>query len=222
MEVSRGGGGKMSFVSILTLGFLLGIKHSLEPDHVIAVATTAGNTKKISRSTLTGVYWGIGHTCTLFLTGMLYIWMKGEIPESLSMTLEFGVGVMLVILGAKWLFNDRLNITNDHDGLRPFLVSALIGFVHGLAGSAAMVILTMSTVTGIGEGSIYIIIFGAGTIIGMLCFTTILGIPFALNGKNIGLNRTFIKLAGAISFGFGLYYIYKLGVTEGLFALWAN
>ncbi|MEY9867634.1 urease accessory protein UreH [Peribacillus sp. RS7] len=212
----------MSFVSILTLGFLLGIKHSLEPDHVIAVATTAGNTKKISRSTLTGVYWGIGHTCTLFLTGMLYIWMKGEIPESLSMTLEFGVGVMLVILGAKSLFKDRLNITNDHDGLRPFLVSALIGFVHGLAGSAAMVILTMSTVTGIGEGSIYIIIFGAGTIIGMLCFTTILGIPFALNGKNIGLNRTFIKLAGAISFGFGLYYIYKLGVTEGLFALWAN
>ncbi|MDM5359101.1 urease accessory protein UreH [Peribacillus sp. ACCC06369] len=212
----------MSFVSILTLGFLLGIKHSLEPDHVIAVATTAGNTKKISRSTLTGVYWGIGHTCTLFLTGMLYIWMKGEILESLSMTLEFGVGVMLVILGAKSLFKDRLNITNDHDGLRPFLVSALIGFVHGLAGSAAMVILTMSTVTGIGEGSIYIIIFGAGTIIGMLCFTTILGIPFALNGKNIGLNRTFIKLAGAISFGFGLYYIYKLGVTEGLFALWAN
>lgn len=212
----------MSFVSILTLGFLLGIKHSLEPDHVIAVATTAGNTKKLSRSTLTGVYWGIGHTCTLFLTGMLYIWMKGEIPESLSMTLEFGVGVMLVMLGAKSLFKDRLNITNDHDGLRPFLVSGLIGFVHGLAGSAAMVILTMSTVTGIGEGSIYIIIFGAGTIIGMLCFTTILGIPFALNGKNIGINRTFIKLAGAISFGFGLYYIYKLGVTEGLFALWAN
>ncbi|MDM5222643.1 urease accessory protein UreH [Peribacillus sp. NJ11] len=212
----------MSFVSILTLGFLLGIKHSLEPDHVIAVATTAGNTKKLSRSTLTGVYWGIGHTCTLFLTGMLYIWMKGEIPESLSMTLEFGVGVMLVMLGAKSLFKDRLNITNDHDGLRPFLVSALIGFVHGLAGSAAMVILTMSNVTGIGEGSIYIIIFGAGTIIGMLCFTTILGIPFALNGKNIGINRTFIKLAGAISFGFGLYYIYKLGVTEGLFALWAN
>ncbi|MDP1421229.1 hypothetical protein Q8G35_23350 [Peribacillus simplex] len=60
-----------------------------------------------------------------------------------------------------------------------------------------MVILTMSTVTGMGEGSIYIIIFGAGTIIGMLCFTTLLGIPFALNGKDIVLNR--IKLAGAIS-----------------------
>ena len=163
----------MSLVSILTLGFLLGIKHSLEPDHVIAVATTAGNTKKLSRSTLTGVYWGIGHTCTLFLIGMLFIWMKGEIPESLSMTLEFGVGIMLVMLGAKSLFKDRHNITNDKDRFRPFLVSALIGFVHGLAGSAAMVILTMSTVTGIGEGSIYIIIFGAGTIIGMLCFTTI-------------------------------------------------
>lgn len=68
----------MSLVSILTLGFLLGIKHSLEPDHVIAVATTAGNTKKLSRSTLTGVYWGIGHTSTLFLLGVLFIWMKGK------------------------------------------------------------------------------------------------------------------------------------------------
>ncbi|MEC1395742.1 urease accessory protein UreH [Peribacillus simplex] len=212
----------MSLVSILSLGFLLGIKHSLEPDHVIAVATTAGNTKKLSRSTLTGVYWGIGHTCTLFLIGMLFIWMKGEIPESLSMTLEFGVGIMLVMLGAKNLFKNRHNITNDKVRFRPFVVSALIGFVHGLAGSAAMVILTMSTVTGIGEGSIYIIIFGAGTIIGMLCFTTLLGIPFALNGKDIVLNRIFIKLAGAISFAFGLYYIYKLGVAEGLFALWAN
>ncbi|WP_148358123.1 urease accessory protein UreH [Peribacillus simplex] len=212
----------MSLVSILSLGFLLGIKHSLEPDHVIAVATTAGNTKKLSRSTLTGVYWGIGHTCTLFLIGMLFIWMKGEIPESLSMTLEFGVGIMLVMLGAKNLFKNRYNITNDKVRFRPFVVSALIGFVHGLAGSAAMVILTMSTVTGIGEGSIYIIIFGAGTIIGMLCFTTLLGIPFALNGKDIVLNRIFIKLAGAISFAFGLYYIYKLGVAEGLFALWAN
>ncbi|MBO0999792.1 hypothetical protein IOC57_18850 [Bacillus sp. SD075] len=150
----------MSLVSILSLGFLLGVKHSLEPDHVIAVATTAGNTKKLSRSTLTGVYWGIGHTCTLFLIGMLFIWMKGEIPESLSMTLEFGVGIMLVMLGAKSLFKNRPNITNDKDRFRPFLVSALIGFVHGLA--------------------------------------------------------------GAISFVFGLYYLYKLGVTEGLFAIWAS
>ncbi|MBX9955811.1 urease accessory protein UreH [Peribacillus simplex] len=212
----------MSLVSILTLGFLLGIKHSLEPDHVIAVATTAGNTKKLSRSSLTGVYWGIGHTSTLFLIGVLFIWMKGEIPESLSMTLEFGGGIMLVMLGAKSLFKARPDMKSDKDRFRPYLVSALISFVHGLAGSAAMVILTMSTVTGIGEAAIYIIIFGAGTIIGMLCFTTILGIPFALNGKDIVLNRIFIKMAGAISFAFGLYYIYKLGVTEGLFALWAN
>ncbi|MGM0887412.1 MAG: urease accessory protein UreH [Bacillota bacterium] len=212
----------MSLVSILTFGFLLGIKHSLEPDHVIAVATTAGNTKKLSRSTLTGVYWGIGHTCTLFLIGVLFIWMKGEIPESLSMTLEFGVGIMLVMLGARSLIKARPDIKNDKERFSPYLLSALIGFVHGLAGSAAMVILTMSTVTGIGQGSIYIIIFGAGTIIGMLCFTTLLGIPFALNGKDIVLNRIFIKMAGAISFAFGLYYIYKLGVTEGLFALWAN
>ena len=212
----------MSFMSILTFGFILGIKHSLEPDHVIAVATTAGKTKKLWRSTLTGVYWGIGHTTTLFLIGMLFIWMKGEVPESLSMTLEFGVGIMLVVLGVKSLLTYRRNIGHDHDEKRPFLTSAAIGFVHGLAGSAAMVILTMSTVSSLVEGAVYIMIFGAGTIAGMLCFTTILGIPFAFNRKNTGLNRSLIQVAGAISFAFGLYYMYNLGVTEGLFALWAS
>ncbi|WHY68870.1 hypothetical protein [Neobacillus sp. SuZ13] len=71
-----------------------------------------------------------------------------------------------------------------------------IGFIHGRAGSAAMVILGMSNAY-IVEGAVYIIILGAGTIAGMLCFTTILGIPFAFNRKNTGLNRSLIRVAGA-------------------------
>jgi ABC-type nickel/cobalt efflux system permease component RcnA len=212
----------MSFMSILTFGFLIGIKHSLEPDHVIAVATTAGKTKKLWRSTLTGVYWGIGHTSTLFLIGMLFIWTKGEFSEPLSMTLEFGVGIMLIVLGVKSLLTYRKNIEHDHNEKRSFLTSASIGFVHGLAGSAAMVILTMSAVSSVVEGAVYIMIFGVGTIIGMLCFTTILGIPFAFYRKNSALNQSLIQVAGAISFVFGLYYMYNLGVTEGLFALWVR
>jgi sulfite exporter TauE/SafE len=212
----------MSFMSILAFGFVLGIKHSLEPDHVIAVATTAGRTKKLWRSTLTGVYWGIGHTSTLFLIGMLFIWMKGKIPESLSMTLEFGVGIMLVILGAKSLLAFRQNSAREYNEKSSFLTSAVIGFIHGLAGSAAMVILTMSTVSNAIEGAIYILVFGIGTIAGMLCFTTILGIPFTFNRKKSGLNRSLIQVTGAVSFAFGLYYMYNLGVTEGLFALWTS
>jgi sulfite exporter TauE/SafE len=95
-----------------------------------------------------------------------------------------------------------------------------MGFIHGLAGSAAMILLTMSTVSSIWEGVLYIMIFGAGTIIGMLCFTTIIGIPFILSTKNINLNTGFARLTGLISAVFGFYYMYNLGVTEGLFKLW--
>lgn len=99
---------------------------------------------------------------------------------------------------------------------------AIIGFIHGLAGSAAMVLLTMSTVTTVWEGAIYILIFGVGTIIGMLVFTTIIGIPFVYSKKNIGLNRMITQGTGAISFLFGIYYMYNLGVNEGLFQMWVQ
>ena len=98
--------------------------------------------------------------------------------------------------------------------------SLFIGFVHGLAGSAAMVLLTMSTVDTVWQGGIYILIFGVGTTLGMLLFTTILGIPFVLSKKRLPLSRNLIMLTGSISVLFGIYYMYNLGINEGLFKLW--
>jgi sulfite exporter TauE/SafE len=96
----------------------------------------------------------------------------------------------------------------------------LVGLVHGLAGSAAMVLLTMSTVTSVWEGVLYILIFGAGTVDGMLLFTTILGIPFVFTVNKTRINQTLIRMTGAVSTAFGFYYMYNLGITEGLFKLW--
>lgn len=62
----------ISFLSILFFGLLIGIKHSLEHDHVIAVATVAGKDEKLRLSTLAGVFWGIGHTLTLFIVGLFF------------------------------------------------------------------------------------------------------------------------------------------------------
>ncbi|MFS0635409.1 urease accessory protein UreH [Mesobacillus foraminis] len=215
----------VGLLSILSLGFILGIKHAVEPDHVIAVSTVAGQSKKLSTSALTGVFWGIGHTATLFLAGVSVILLKGEIPEKWAMSLEFLVGIMLVYFGVSAF----LSLNNRHQGSQshhvkspevPYGKSIFMGFIHGLAGSAAMILLTMSTVSSIWEGVLYIMIFGAGTIIGMLCFTTIIGIPFILSTKNINLNTGFARLTGLISAVFGFYYMYNLGVTEGLFKLW--
>jgi high-affinity nickel permease len=85
-----------SLLSILLLGFLLGIKHAIEPDHVIAVSTIASESKNLKRSIFAGVYWGIGHTATLFIVGMFLIVAKNTITDTVALSLEFIVGIMLV------------------------------------------------------------------------------------------------------------------------------
>lgn len=235
---------EIGFLSILALGFVLGIKHAIEPDHVIAVSTIASQSKKLFKSTLAGVFWGIGHTATLFIMGVILILMKGEIPEKWAMSLEFLVGIMLVYLGLTTLLSFK-NIhihQHEHDGDEhkhlhshshngkhqhnhqhqnvSYLKSLFIGLVHGLAGSGAMVLLTMSTVKSVWEAAVYILIFGAGTILGMLFFTTIIGIPFVFSAKKRVLNQTLTRLTGVISIAFGMYYMYNLAITEGLYKLW--
>ena len=96
----------------------------------------------------------------------------------------------------------------------------LVGIVHGLAGSAAMVLLTMSTIDAVWQGAIYIIVFGVGTCIGMLLFTTILSIPFVTSSSSKKVNHLLIRLTGVISTLFGIYYMYNLGINEELFSVW--
>ncbi|WHY00679.1 sulfite exporter TauE/SafE family protein [Neobacillus sp. DY30] len=235
---------EITLLSILGLGFVLGIKHAIEPDHVIAVSTIASQSKKLMRSSLAGVFWGIGHTATLFIVGIVLILMKGEIPEKWAMSLEFLVGIMLVYLGVTTIlsFKNIYLLKHEHDSevhkhvhshghhsthehrnhhkQVSYLKSMFIGLVHGLAGSGAMIVLTMSTVNSAWEAAIYIMIFGAGTVIGMLVFTTIIGIPFVFSAKKFSLNKSLTQVTGVISTVFGIYYMYNLGVTEGLFKLW--
>ncbi len=234
----------ISLVSILSVGFALGLKHAIEPDHVIAVSTIASHSKRLWRAALAGVFWGIGHTATLFVTGLALILLKEDIPDVWAMSLEFVVGLMLVYLGVSNLWQYRRKpvrlLEHEHDGMRhrhfqprqaggdaghahrelPYRKSFAIGLVHGLAGSAAMVLLTMSTVSTVWQGALYILVFGAGTIAGMLLFTTAIGIPFVLTVGLPSVNRALTRLTGAISTAFGLYYMYNLGISEGLFRLW--
>ncbi|MEH7223671.1 sulfite exporter TauE/SafE family protein [Bacillus sp. JJ1566] len=233
-----------TFFSVLALGFILGIRHAIEPDHVIAVSTIASESKKLWQASLAGVFWGIGHTVTLFIVGLVVILMKNEIPEKWAMSLEFLVGIMLVYLGLKTILSlrkihihkqihDGENRTNVHSypnsvehehqkkhQNKSYVGSMFIGFIHGLAGSGAMILLTLSTVNSVGEAAIYILIFGIGTVTGMLLFTTIIGIPFVLSKKRRKVSRTFGLITGTISTVFGVYYMYNLGINEGLLNLW--
>ena len=227
---------EITLFSVMTLGFLLGIRHAIEPDHVIAVSTIASQSKKLSHASLAGIYWGIGHTATLLIIGIILIIMKNDISVKWSLSLEFLVGIMLVYLGVTSILSfrkdkkhsnhvhlDYTEVTSaSHQANKKasYLKSLIIGLIHGLAGSAAMVLLTMSTVNSVWQGGLYILVFGAGTITGMLIFTTIIGIPFVLSMKQRVTSRALIFTTGSISTIFGIYYMYNLGFNEGLFKQW--
>ncbi|GAX89666.1 sulfite exporter TauE/SafE family protein [Effusibacillus lacus] len=233
-----------SLLSVLLFGFVLGIKHAIEPDHVIAVSTIASHSKSLLRSTFAGIFWGIGHSVTLLLIGLGLILFKIELPDSIAMSFEFLVGIMLVGLGVSSILairKQKFHIhEHEHDGQLhkhfhshqhetgnkhlhvdvSYFKSMLIGLVHGLAGSAAMVLLTMSSVSSAWEGVLYILLFGAGTILGMMLFTTLIGFPFVLSAKKIGINTLLTQFTAAVSIAYGCFYMYNLGITEGLFAIW--
>jgi sulfite exporter TauE/SafE len=230
---------EFSLLAVLMVGFVLGIKHAVEPDHVIAVSTIAAKSKSLWRSSLAGVFWGVGHTATLFIVGLVLILMKNEIPEKWALSLEFTVGIMLVYLGISSVFKSNAKKIHfhdhEHDGYvhnhfhethrhehkeTSYVKSMIIGMVHGLAGSAAMVLLTMTTVSTVWQAIVYILVFGVGTVIGMLLFTTIIGLPFVFSANNVRVNDVLIRMTGLVSTVFGFYYMYNLGITEGLFKLW--
>ncbi|CAH0343851.1 urease accessory protein UreH [Bacillus sp. CECT 9360] len=209
-------------IEILAVGGLLGIKHALEPDHIIAVSTIVGKNKGFWRSSFLGLFWGLGHTLALLFIFLILSLTKSSIPEAWSMSFEMGVGVMLIYLGVASFLNPQFSkrkisqqTESSNRGL--FFKSLVIGQIHGLAGSAAMTILALSMVDSAAEAFNYIGVFGIGTILGMLLFTLLLSIPFQLSTHKYKLNRTLIGMTSAVSVIYGLYYIYKIGFVDGLF-----
>jgi hypothetical protein len=208
-----------NLLGVLGIGFLLGLKHALEPDHIIAVSTMAGKQKSLFHSSLLGVFWGMGHTFTLLGVFFLLAVTKGSIPEEWAAIFEMGVGVMLVYLGIiSFLPHGKKKLANESKGKKQFLIkSMVIGQIHGLAGSAAMTLLVVSVVDSIKDAAIYIATFGLGTILGMLLFTVVVSLPFFLSGRFQKVDRILTGTASIISICYGIYYIYLMGYREGLF-----
>jgi len=232
-----------TFFATLVLGFALGIKHALDADHVVAVSTIASQYRNPFRATLAGVFWGIGHTTTLLLVGIAEIGFKLVIPEQLALSMEFLVGIVLVILGFQtlWQFLPRKKHAHVHDhghemhthehvhspikgeenvqhhALRQHK-SLLIGMLHGLAGSAALMLLVLSTIQSAWEGVVYILIFGVGSILGMMIISTLIGLPFALSsGRFASINQVIKFAAGTLSMALGIFVMVNIGFVEGLF-----
>lgn len=222
-------------LTILGIGFLLGARHALDADHIAAVATIVSERRTVRASGLIGLSWGLGHTVVLLIAGLAIALFKVTIPDRLVDWFEFVVGLMLVGLGvslAARLVKERWHChAHEHDGQRhlhmhhhtanphhrhPHLLQGslkpfVVGMVHGLAGSAALGLIVASAVRTVGEMLLYIIVFGLGSIIGMVLLGTVISVPLVVSGAMGPRATTVVQgVASVASIGLGLTIISRL------------
>jgi high-affinity nickel permease len=258
-----------SGLAILAIGFVLGMRHATDPDHVIAVSTIVSRERSIGKAGLIGALWGIGHTLTILAVGAAIILLGLAIPTRVGLTMEFCVGLMLILLGVlnlsgamRWMSEKfspaHPQLTGEHahvhkhgtklhfhwhshaaqrehhaeslapprwlersfaglslyQALRPLLV----GIVHGLAGSAAVALLVLTTIREPKWAVLYLLVFGIGTVAGMMLITSIIALPLSFVGHRFStLNHALVTGSGIVSLAFGLFVCYRIGFIDGLF-----
>ncbi len=236
----------MTLASVLALGFLLGMRHATDADHLAAVATLATRGRSLGHTVLQGVAWGTGHTLTLMLFGGAVLVLGLVVPAQAAQALELAVGVMLVALGAEALYRLRrerihfhahhhtggvahfhahshLGQDAPHDPARHahphgFPARALVvGMVHGMAGSAALVLLSLEALRSPALGLAYIALFGLGSMLGMAALSAAIAVPLRLSSRR--LDRAHDGLSAAVGLAtllLGCYIVYAIGAGDGL------
>lgn len=233
--------------SILGLGFLLGLRHATDADHVVAVTTIVSKQQKMYYAPFIGALWGIGHSITVTAVAIPIILFSFVIPPRIGLGFEFAVGIMLVLLGilnitgissritTRFLptihkhahpseykkthqhlhihFFDSIEHTVHHLGFFQMVRPFVIGLVHGLAGSAAIALLILSTIKNPTFAAMYLFVFHFGVICGMMLITTVLGVSIVIVKKRSeNVNKYLVFASGFASFCFGLYIMYNTGL----------
>lgn len=204
----------ISFLTVLTLGFLLGVRHAADPDHVVAVSTIVTRSRSVGRAATVGALWGVGHTATILLVGGAIIIFKLTITPRVGLTMELAVAAMLIALGIVNLVGKPPADDAAFAPVRP----VMIGFVHGLAGSAAVALLVLTTIADPRWSAAYLLVFGAGTVAGMVLVTAAIAVPLRLGAARVmGLQRRLQFASGAMSVALGLFMVHQIGIVDGLF-----
>ena len=225
--------------SLLGFGFLLGIKHAFDADHIAALSAIVSKNEPIKSSSLLGMFWGFGHTISLLVVGLVILLLKISIPEKIVLSLEFIVGIMLVLLGInvvmainknKIHFHKHIHGKEEHIHVHSHKLkknhahehttlyqSLSIGLIHGLAGSAAITLFVLTTIKSFWIGMIYMLTFGIGSMAGMIMVSSIISLPFIIiSSKFKKIHKIMDVSAGLISIVMGLSILYGIGFVEGL------
>jgi ABC-type nickel/cobalt efflux system permease component RcnA len=237
-----------SIAFALVVGFLRGLQHALDPDHLVAVSTIVSEHKSLLRSSLVGTFWGLGHTAALVVVSLAIIMLKPTIPEHVLPWMETPVAVMLIALGANatwralkergWQIHTHVHSHDDkspahrhvhvHSGdehnhkHQLFLIGRrpfVVGVVHGLAGSAVITLAALATIPSVALGFIWLALFGIGTIGGMLLMSAAISLPFIITARRFSAINGMIRLlAGLFSIFFGLMIGWNLLSEIGRFS----
>ncbi|MGO4886985.1 hypothetical protein ACJ2A9_04435 [Anaerobacillus sp. MEB173] len=198
----------LSVWSVLGFSLLLGLRHSLDADHVIAVSTIMTRTKSVFKAGMTGAVWGLGHSVMILAVGLLVLFFGISVPQHLELYFEWLVGLLLIYLGLQAIITEYVNkkkSVNESVGVEHFhRRSFFVGMIHGLAGSGALMLLMLTQVSNIGVGFTYLLLFGFGSIVGMFLVAMVIGVPFKAATTNLRLQRLVISIVGLISIGFGI------------------
>jgi cytochrome c biogenesis protein CcdA len=214
----------LSILFILLTGFGLGLGHSLDPDHVVAVSALLCNNKSLSKSIASATVWGVGHSAVLFIVGLCVLTLSVVIPQTVINLFDFAAGVLLIILGVLVLRpliaersgilkkgkpeSDHLHLTDQNHGHTHLHKSAIAGVLQGLGGSAALMLVTLTTVSSVEIGLVFILLFGVGVIVGMVGIACLVGSVIAYTASNLERVHKIIKaLTGSASIVFGILII---------------
>jgi len=256
----------IALLSIIALGFFLGMRHATDPDHVIAVTTIVSRQHSIRHAALIGILWGVGHTITILFVGSAIIIFGIVIPPRLGLSMELSVGLMLILLGVlnlsgimRWITETLTppqsennghshgignsaylhlhgNLPKGHDhattdpperwmdrtfgrlGVYQIVRPLAVGLIHGLAGSAAIALLVLTTIRVPFLAVLYLLVFGIGTIAGMMLITTAIAVPFRYSKTRFArLNHSLGLASGIVSVAFGVFIVYEMAFVNGLF-----
>ena len=203
----------MTVIPALTLGLALGLRHATDADHIAAVGTLSTDERSAWRAATVGASWGIGHSLSVLLVGGALVIMRLPMPVRLALALEFLVALMLIGLGVRSLVARRRQ--GQVSATRPLL----IGVMHGLAGSAVLALLVISTTTSALGAAVYLVCFCLGTIAGMAAVTVLMTLPVRASAKHaVRIERVVRVAAGVASIAIGLSLAHRVGVEDGLFA----
>ena len=204
----------LTSLGVLAISFLLGMRHATDADHVVAVTTIVSRQRSLARAAAVGALWGIGHTVTLLAVGGVMIVLEIAMPPWLGLSLELLVAVMLVVLGIASVIGGGASERMVDSSARPLIV----GTIHGMAGSAAFTLLALPLIASPLLAGAYLMLFGVGTIAGMIVVTLAIALPSAYLAHRMERARHVLRYAaGAVSIAFGLYLAHRVGFVDGLF-----